>query len=793
MASLKRDLEESLASSALAEVLFYRSFDSEKGIFYNERSIGFVMEVLPLVGGNIQTLLKEGEAFFGETLPVGSSFQVLLWADHRVGPLLDYWKSTFSIDGCQKLSSYRCNYLANERGARTFRCFISVSMDIGKEAELLEVRRKAEILFKMLTSCKILDPEALLELLRGVLGHPSGIERRREPWDAQRFISEQVAEGNWLEAEDNGIRMGRGEEALFFKSYSVTGYPAQWHPLMMQDLIGSQTMASHQIRWPFFLHYAVQISDQAAENRLYAPKAQLIEKQGRIPFLRRQIPSLAEEYEECGRIRGMVAQGSRFVRTSFIVGVWSREKEVDSSDSTVRALFRSKGFRLSDNRWIDLPVLLSSLPMGWGHFGEDLKRLRLNKLTLSSEPSHFLPIQGEWGGFSTPGMLLVGRRGQLLNWDPFSNSSGNYNVVVTGKSGSGKSVFLQDMLVNGYARGGAVFVLEVGRSFDKLCSLLKGKHLTFDGKPICLNPWPLVPVEEVRKEEREAMLLLIESIVATMCFTKRSTTDQEDRRISNAIREVWEEKKQKATMTDLKTWFEYKGFQDLAETISIYAKGGKYEAYFENHKPINLSHPFVVIELEELANKPDLRTVALQTCIVTIARNVFLGDRKKRTYICIDEAWDLLREQQMGAFIEKLARRLRKYNGSLIIGTQGADDFDANPGSRAALANSDWSCFLAQNPSAIERLAKGDLIPMNEGFKAALSSVQTVQGQYSEVLILDAKGGYSISRLELDPFSKILYSSKAEDFSSIQSQMKNGLTTEQAIECVLAERAACTK
>lgn len=792
MTKLKQDLKESLSVSSLAEVLFYRSFDTDKGIFYNERSIGFVMEILPLVGGDINTLIKEGEAFFGETLPAGSSFQMLLWADHRIGPLLGYWKDTFRLDGCQKLSGYRHDYL-RQRGARSFRCFVSVSMEKGKEEELMEVRQRAEILFKMLTGRKVLDANNLLESLRGLLGYPSGIERMGDPWDSYRPISDQVSEGNWLEVEDNGIRMGRSKESCFFKSYSVTGYPESWHPLGMQDLIGSQTMASHQISNPFFLHYAVQIPDQAAEARRYAPKSQLIEKQGRIPFLRRQIPSLAEEYEECGRIRVLLTQGKRFVRTSFVVGVWSSEKEVDSSDSAIRALFRSKGFRLTDNRWIDLPILLSSLPMGWGEYGEDLQRLRLSKLTLSSEPANFLPIQGEWSGFPHPGMLLVGRRGQLLNWDPFSNSSGNYNVVVTGKSGSGKSVFLQDLLVNGYARGGSVFILEVGRSFDKLCSLLGGKHLTFDGAPICLNPWPLVPVEEERGEEREAMLLLIESIVATMCFTKRATTDQEDRRISNAIREVWSAKQQEARMTDLKGWFEAKGFNDLAETISIYAKGGKYESYFENSNPVNLSHPFVVIELEELANKPDLRTVALQTCIVTIARNVFLGDRKKRTYICIDEAWDLLREQQMGSFIEKLARRLRKYNGSLIIGTQGADDFDANPGSRAALANSDWSCFLAQKPSAIERLAKGDLIPMNEGIKFALSSVQTVQGQYSEVLILDSKGGYSISRLELDAFSKLLYSSKAEDFSRIQALMKEGISTEEAIERVVEERKLCTE
>lgn len=81
-------------------------------------------------------------------------------------------------------------------------------------------------------------------------------------------------------------------------------------------------------------------------------------------------------------------------------------------------------------------------------------------------------MQGEWIGTKSPGILLTGRRGRLLNRNPFDNKSGNYNVSVVGRSGSGKSVFMQDLLLSGLRTGTKVFVLEVGRSFEKMADLL---------------------------------------------------------------------------------------------------------------------------------------------------------------------------------------------------------------------------------------------------------------------------------------------------------------------------------
>ena len=67
--------------------------------------------------------------------------------------------------------------------------------------------------------------------------------------------------------------------------------------------------------------------------------------------------------------------------------------------------------------------------------------------------------------------------------------------------------------------------------------------------------------------------------------------------------------------------------------------------------------------------------------------------------------------------------------------------------------------------------------------ESLLSSVKTRQGEYAEVMI-SGPHGYTIGRLILDPFSSILYSTKAEDFSTVKHLMRSGLDVGEAVEQV---------
>ena len=72
---------------------------------------------------------------------------------------------------------------------------------------------------------------------------------------------------------------------------------------------------------------------------------------------------------------------------------------------------------------------------------------------------------------------------------------------------------------------------------------------------------------------------------------------------------------------------------------------------------------------------------------------------------------------------------------------------------------------------------------MDPSMETMLTSVKTKQGQYAEVMI-HGPHGYAIGRLFLDPFSLILYSTKAEEFAAVQELTNQGMSLTEAIEKV---------
>jgi conjugal transfer ATP-binding protein TraC len=61
-----------------------------------------------------------------------------------------------------------------------------------------------------------------------------------------------------------------------------------------------------------------------------------------------------------------------------------------------------------------------------------------------------------------------------------------------------------------------------------------------------------------------------------------------------------------------------------------------------------------------------------------------------------------------------------------------------------------------------------------------------VKGKYGEALIYNkGTGFYAHNQLKLDPFSALLYSTKAEEFQAVMRIKEQGYSIEEAIERVL--------
>lgn len=407
------------------------------------------------------------------------------------------------------------------------------------------------------------------------------------------------------------------------------------------------------------------------------------------------------------------------------------------------------------------------------------------KTTLSTEPTKLLPIQGEWHGNSNPNMLLVGRRGQVFFWDPFSNVNrgGNFNISIAGKSGSGKSVFMAEMILCNIGRGGRSVVLDVGRSYEKVCKLIGGTFIEFSThSPICINPFSNIPVDDA-KEATDALSML-KSVLYLMAAPTQGTNDLENSLLEEAMFSVWQTYKNDATILHIADFLKTQTNPDslrLAKMLFPYTKDGSYGRFFEGQSNVDLTHDLVVFELEELKERKDLQAVIVQIMVLQIANQVYLGDRKTRVQVVLDEAWDLLRGKETGQFIETAARRLRKYQGALIVGTQSVRDFYATSGAQAAFENSDFTVLLEQKSSSITQLKASKHIDLTNYMEKVLKTIKTVKDKYSECLII-MPSGFVVGRLYLDRFSQLLYTTDPKEYQQIEVLRQQGLSLSAALE-----------
>ena len=790
----------------LSNFLPYQWFDPESELFISDKHIGFILETSPLVG-NSESMQKELSNIFTQILPEESSVQTMIYADKNVGGILDEYIEirNNSSSVIQTLAERRAKYLSQlaikshltPYVLRDFKCYMSVCINLGEHVSLA-IKKVTEIKKQIVAtltvvgvSNKVMNPEKLVRFLDSIFNADfSNTDVSKKKWNRYDVIKNQViSQDTDIVVEDDLLKLRNSQTEI--KTFSVVNYPPEWTLSQMSELVGDMFRDTRQFPFPFIMHYGVHIYKQSNDVAKIAMKASMASKQLRSP-IGKHIPNIEREYAELEYAQNCLNKGERLVKTQFNIILFSPKDEMSSAEQTLKTMFSSMLFRVESNLGTQLHALLTTLPLAWHKDTiaalEEFKKLRT---TISVESANLVPQQAEWKGTKTPAMLFGGRKGQVIKFCPFDNTSGNYNVTVVGRSGAGKSVFMQELMASTIGLGGRVFVLDVGRSFEKTCYMLDGQFIEFSKNiNICLNPFSSLDSEN--QEAVEDTLAMLKSVIQMMAAPTRGVDDKGAALLEQATNEAFKQHKNKTTITDIANLLlstDDDQAKDLGQMLYPYTTAGVYGKYFNGESNVNLDSNLIVIELEELKEKKDLQSVVVQMMVINITNKMFLGDRKTPFNIVFDEAWDMLRAKQSEVFIETLARRLRKYRGSLVVGTQSVNDFYSCAGAQAAWDNSDWNCFLSQKEESIAQLKNSRRILLDEHKEKVITSVKTEQGKYAEVLINGADG-YAVGKLLLDPFSQLLFSTKAEDYAAVQELRKQGFGITEAVEHILKEITA---
>ena len=367
--------------------------------------------------------------------------------------------------------------------------------------------------------------------------------------------------------------------------------------------------------------------------------------------------------------------------------------------------------------------------------------------------------------------------GLPLIFDNFSSSLTNYNMIIFGKSGSGKSVTVKTIMARSAVLMGVEnMVLDAEGEYVVVAEALRG--INVDISPTSETIINIFDIEtEVVKDEitgKERTVLNVENKVedvtqALLTMARGATKSEEVNELTKQIiaEIVAEEYKSKNITSDpeslyeegdglgrvkkemptISSWYDrlvrkkeentvdtYRyHFDYLVKVMKQYCKKFNGQmAYFDGQSTFELleSCPFINInisKLEERFARPLAQQILLSWIWEKYVKKNSEDKKKARAKrVLVDEAWMLLAYPEAVDFLNTMARRARKRNVSLTVVSQKFQDFYENKACQAVLTSAETKLFLAQDKSEIEYLK--EVFKLSEGEASFLITCSRGEG-----------------------------------------------------------------
>lgn len=597
-------------------------------------------------------------------------------------------------------------------------------------------------------------------------------------WETDKPICEQLFDyGTDLEVSKSGIRLGDYHaKVLSAKKLPDIAY--------FGDAIayaGDLTGGNSSIRENYMVVTNVFFPEVEKTKNALERKRQFTVNQAYGPMLK-FVPVLADKKESFDTVYESLKEGAKPVKISYSLVIFAPTKErVESAATAARSIWRESRFELMEDKFVALPIFLNCLPFCTDR--DAVRDLFRYKTMTSEQAAVVLPVFGEWKGTGTLHAALISRNGQLMSLS-LHDSNTNKNLVIAAESGSGKSFLTNELIFSYLSEGAQVWVIDAGKSYQKLSEMLKGDFVHFEeGTHVCLNPFELIQNYE---DEEDAIV----SLVCAMASSKGLLGEWQISALKQVLSSIWEEKGTKMKVDDIaKRCLEAEDqrLRDVGQQLYAFTSEGSYGKYFSQKNNVSFQNQFTVLELDELQGRKHLRQVVLLQLIYQIQQEVFLGERNRKKVVIVDEAWDLLKEGEVSVFMEHAYRKFRKYGGSVVIATQSINDLYENAVGRAIAENSASMYLLGQTEETVESVKRTGRLTLSDGGFHTLKTVHTIQGVYSEIFI-KSKSGMGVGRLIVGDFQKLLYSTDPGDVNAIDQFVNQGLTVPDAIRAVMNTR-----
>ena len=380
----------------------------------------------------------------------------------------------------------------------------------------------------------------------------------------------------------------------------------------------------------------------------------------------------------------------------------------------------------------------------------------------------------------------------------------NYNAFILGGSGTGKSFFTNYFVRSCYDAGQTVFIIDVGDSYQGLCSVINeesggrdGFYYTWDrNSPITFDAFIGIEQwldEDDRLQQECDGLNFLLSFLQTLWSPKGGWNADSGNILKQIVRDFalsCRDAAKHPIFDDLRTFI----MRDIAPQIHStqgyacdnvkvdtsrfdidglvlamgdYSKGGTFGFLLNDRNPKDLfSSRFTVFEVDKLSGINDSKFYSL--CILCIM-NSFNAKMRSTTgmkVMVIEEAWKAIANETMSAYLAGLWKTARKFQTSAVVVTQQISDImSSNVIRDTILQNSSVRILLDQSNNRNSFTQLQELLGLSDHQKAVILSMNRTRrkGQnYKEVFIALGDKKYGVYATEVSPEEAIAYESNKE-------------------------------
>ncbi len=414
-----------------------------------------------------------------------------------------------------------------------------------------------------------------------------------------------------------------------------------------------------------------------------------------------------------------------------------------------------------------------------------------HKKMKSSNLVHMMPLYAPWEGNERPVCVFPNRENSLFSLDPFAKELPNWNGIVFGGSGSGKSFTVTQLMLQFYALKPRIIWIDNGASCKRLLEVLDGEYLDLNiNSNMSINMFDLPEGETKPSSEKIKITLAVLEMILKEANVN-SLPKRDKALLEEAIVRIYQKKRGKGppTLSDLKVHLEKHPNEQMkvyAQILYSWTGDSAYGRILDRPSNVSMTKDLVGIEVQALSAHPELKDVML-LLLTNYIQDMASKDFERPYLLIVDEAERLFQTELAKQFVITCYRTWRKFNSGIWSLSQNYKDFMQDKNLRDSLMPNTTSVVILRQRKIDWKDFK-ETFDFNDAQVEVIKSLQIKKGEYSEFFYLQDEN-QTVLRLVPEPLSYWICTSDGNDKAKIaQTEKENPhLSKMQVLEKIVNE------